>query len=231
MQHSNHWQNILDKIINPLTVLINDYTTSIRWMARVEASHRSAQDQLTIAIRTVADLEMCLLLQEPWTVESPQYKDTIKYIHQCQYHRALDKLEQLVVQPLFELSKANVLGMGKLQPITYMTYSNIEYYLLDYKVRELISHTLKTRGNAIHTALNKYNNIALKMDLPATILQWRHLMEYSFISKFELLKHAHSHCDITTEPWALPLNREMALKHHKINRAHEEMHRIHYKAP
>ena len=200
-------------------------------MAQVEASCRSAQDQLTIAIHTVADLEMHLLLQEPWAVESLQYKDTIKYIHQHQYHWALDKLEQLVVQQLFELSKVNVLGMGKLQPITYMTYSNIEYYLLGYKVRELISCALKTQGKAICTALNKYNNIALKMDLPAPILQWRHLMEYSFISEFELLKHAHSHCDITTEPWVLPLNHEMALKHYKINRAHEEMHRIHYEAP
>ena len=186
-------------------------------MARVEALCRSAQDQLTIAIHTVADLETCLLLQEPWTVESLQYKDTIKYIHQHQYHLALDKLEQLMVQQLFELSKANVLGMGKLQPITYMTYSNIEYYLLGYKAHESISRTLKTWGKAIHTALNKYNNIAPKMDLPAPILQWRHLMEYSFISEFELFKHAHSHHDITTEPWALPLNHEMALMHHKIN--------------
>ena len=200
-------------------------------MAWVEASHRSAQDQLTIAIHAVADLETHLLLQEPWTVESLQYKDTIKYIHQCQYHWALDKLEQLVAQQLFKLSKANVLGMGKLQPITYMTYSNIEYYLLGYKVCELISHALKTQGKAIHTALNNYNNIALKMDLLALILQWRHLMEYNFISEFELPKHAHSHHDITTEPWVLPLNCEMALKHHKINWAHEEMHRIHYKAP
>ena len=212
-------------------MLINDYTTSVQWTARVEASCRSAQNQLTIVIHTVADLEMCLLLQEPWTVESPQYKDTIKYIHQCQYHWALDKLEQLVVQQLFELSKANVLGMGKLQPITYMTYSNIEYCLLGYKVRESISRTLKTQGKAIHTALNKYNNIAPKMNLPAPILQWRHLMEYRFISKFELLKHAHSHHNITTEPWVLPLNHKMALKHHKINWVHEEMHRIHYKAP
>ena len=91
-------------------------------MTQVEASHRSAQDQLTIVIRAVADLEMHLLFQEPWAVELPQYKDTIKYIHQHQYHWALDKLEQLVVQQLFELSKVNVLGMGKLQPITYITW-------------------------------------------------------------------------------------------------------------
>lgn len=68
------------------------------------------------------------------------------------------------------------------------------------------------------------------MDPPAPILQWKQ-MEYSFISEFELLKHAHLHRDITTELWAVPLNREMVLKHHKINRAHEEIHRVHYGAP
>lgn len=49
----------------------------------------------------------------------PEYKDTIKYIHQRQYLRSLDKLEQLVVQQLFELSKANVVGMGKFQSSIY----------------------------------------------------------------------------------------------------------------
>lgn len=56
-------------------------------------------------------------------------------------------------------------------------------------------------------------------------------MEYSFISEFELLKHAHSHQNISVEPWALPLNREMATKHHKIKRAYEEINRINLEAP
>lgn len=55
-------------------------------------------------------------------------------------------------------------------------------------------------------------------------------MEYSFISEFDLLKHAHSHSDITTKPWALPLNREMATKHHKMKRAYEEMNRVNYES-
>lgn len=102
---------------------------------------------------------------------------------------------------------------------------------LGYKLRESVWRALKTRGKAIRTALDKYNKIAPKMDPPAPILQWKQLMEYSFISEFELLKHAHSHRNISTEPWALPLNREMALKYHKIKRAYEEIIRVNIEAP
>lgn len=152
------------------------------------------------------------------------------YMHQRQYHRALDKLEQLVVQRLFELSKANVMGMGKYSNTSH-AHNSTYYISIGYKLRESVWRALKTRGKAIRVALNKYNKIAPKMVPPAPILLWKQLMEYSFISEFELLKHAHSHRNITTEPWAAPLNREMALKHHKIKRAHEEIHRTHHEAP
>lgn len=69
------------------------------------------------------------------------------------------------------------------------------------------------------------------MNPPAPQLQWKQLMEYTFISEFELLKHAHSHQNISVEPWAIPLNREMAIKHHKIKRAYEEIDRINHEAP
>lgn len=68
------------------------------------------------------------------------------------------------------------------------------------------------------------------MNPPAPTLQWKQLMEYSFISEFELLKHAHSHHDISIKPWAAPLNREMALKHHKLKRAYEEINRVNHEA-
>ena len=41
----------------------------------------------------------------------------------------------------------------------------------------------------------------------------------------------HSHHDISTEPWAAPLNHEMVLKHHKVKQAYEEINQINHKAP
>lgn len=52
-------------------------------------------------------------LARPWTETEPAYQAALKYIRQRDYHRALDKLQQLIVQRLFELSKANVIGMGE----------------------------------------------------------------------------------------------------------------------
>lgn len=106
---------VSDEILNPPTALVQDYAANVRWTSRVEASRRSAQEQVTVAIRAVADLETRMLLKDAWTEDTPEYKDTIKYIQQRQYHRALNRLEQLVVQRLFELSKANVVGMGEFQ--------------------------------------------------------------------------------------------------------------------
>lgn len=69
-------------------------------------------DQLLVAIQVVADLEAKLQLTEPWTDNHPEYRVTLDYLQQRDYHRALDKLQRLVVQRLFELSKANLSGMG-----------------------------------------------------------------------------------------------------------------------
>ena len=46
--------------------------------------------------------------------DEPEYQTTLWYIQQHDYHCTLDKLQQLVIQWLFKLSKANVIGMGKL---------------------------------------------------------------------------------------------------------------------
>jgi hypothetical protein len=71
-------------------------------------------NQTLVAIRAVADLESRMELVTPWTEDHPEFKATLAYIQQCDYHRLLDKLQQLVVQRLFELSKANMIDLGKL---------------------------------------------------------------------------------------------------------------------
>jgi hypothetical protein len=98
--------------------------------------------------------------------------------------------------------------------------------MIGYKLRETIWRALKTRGKAIRSALDRYNHIAPSMNPPAPLLEWKQLMDYTFVSEFELLKHSHSHQDITREPWAIPSNREMTTKYFKIVRAREEIVRV-----
>lgn len=183
-------------------------------------------DQVLVAIRSVADLESKLQITEPWTENHPEYKTTFAYLQQRDYHRVLNKLQQLVVQRLFELSKANVMGMGMpLISFNSQVFSNI-LLLKGYKLRETVWRALKTRGKAIRAALSKYNSIAPLMTPPAPTLEWKQLMDYAFVSEFELLKYSCSYKNIITEPWATPLNREITTKYFKILRAREEIIRV-----
>jgi hypothetical protein len=59
-------------------------------------------------------LELRLDLGERWTTESPEYRKAMEYIQIRTYQRAVDRLEGLVVQRLFELTKANASQTGKL---------------------------------------------------------------------------------------------------------------------
>lgn len=53
---------------------------------------------------------------ERWHADHPKYRDTLKYISQRRYHRAIDKLHKLVVQRLFELHKMNLSATGETSP-------------------------------------------------------------------------------------------------------------------
>ena len=93
-------------------------------------------------------------------------------------------------------------------------------------MRTHIWKALRARSKAIHNALNKYNTLAREMQPPAPILDWKNIVNYGFIAEFDLLKHHHSHFDITLLPWVPPANREVANKFHKIRRAKEEIIRL-----
>lgn len=90
----------------------HDYAADARNTARLEAGRRAAMAQLLVAVQSVESLEAKLQITEPWTENHSEYKATLGYIQQRDYHRVLDKIQRLVVQRLFELSKANVMGMG-----------------------------------------------------------------------------------------------------------------------
>ncbi|KAL0058193.1 hypothetical protein AAF712_015143 [Marasmius tenuissimus] len=68
------------------------------------------------------------------------------------FRQALDKLEQLVVQRLMELTKLNMSGVG-------------------YEQREKVSQALRARAKAIQTALDAYNEAAQVMDPPRQTLE------------------------------------------------------------
>ena len=59
------------------------------------------------------DLEGHLDIGECWTPEDAEYQRAMEYQKVRTYQGAVDKLEGLVVQSLFELTKANVSETGR----------------------------------------------------------------------------------------------------------------------
>ncbi|KAF8580817.1 hypothetical protein K439DRAFT_1619489 [Ramaria rubella] len=151
-------------------------------------------------------VEESLDVDEQWTLESPEYRWATEYIRIRTYQRAVDKLEGLVVQRLFELTKANISQTG-------------------YKQRTHISKALKSRSKAIQRALAAYNTAALTLDPPRPKLTWAEIVEYTTIAEFELLRTGAQE-DIWNLEWADSINRQATICYLKMSRAREELTRL-----
>ncbi|KAG1794598.1 uncharacterized protein HD556DRAFT_1431927 [Suillus plorans] len=185
-----------------------DYSQVAKQTARIEAARRTALQALLINVRAVGELEEKLGIAETWTEAHPDYISTMQYMRSHKFRRVLDNLQCLVVQRLFELSKANMAGTG-------------------YKLCVHIGKAIKTRSKAIQSALTEYNQLASSMEPPAPHLEWNDIVNYGFVSEFDLLKLAYSqHPEILSKPWTVPGNREVAVKYFKILRAREEIVRL-----
>jgi hypothetical protein len=95
-------------------------------------------------------------------------------------------------------------------------------------MRKHISKAITRRSATIRTALEKYNKLAPLQSPPRPTLQYTDIITYAALGDFMLLKYS-SH-KIVEKPWSVPLNREMALKHFKVVRAHEEIVRLNVEA-
>lgn len=162
----------------------------------LETAQCTTMDKLLISIRSVSDYEEKLGISATWSTDHLEYHTAETYMHTQDFHRTLDKLQQLVVQRLFELSKANMAGTSRVVLLSMLNSGND---LTDYKLRMAIGKAIKAQSQAIRTALNKYNTITCQMSLPAPIIQWNNIIHYRFISEFELLKYSYLQHDICDE--------------------------------
>ncbi|PPQ87091.1 hypothetical protein CVT25_001363 [Psilocybe cyanescens] len=131
-----------------------------------------------------------------------EYKEALVILRECKYRRALDDLERLVVQRLFEMKKLGMSGVG-------------------YKLREKISKSLKTRAGAIQSALKRYNEAVALMVPPRVVLTWESVITAVNLADFNLLRDTRQ--DIRMLEWAQPANREAMVMYFQIKRAKEEL--------
>ncbi len=70
-------------------------------------ARRHAKEKVEKDLDSVHALEVQLDIAERWTVASPKWVSTVVEIKKRKYQLALDALELLIVERIFELTKMN----------------------------------------------------------------------------------------------------------------------------
>ncbi|KIN95222.1 hypothetical protein M404DRAFT_34342 [Pisolithus tinctorius Marx 270] len=124
--------------------------------------------------------------------------------------RIVQDLEKaLVVVQIFELLKMNRAGTR-------------------YKMQKHIAKVLQVHSSAIRIALEQYNTAAHAMDPPHRILKWDEVVEYAFITEFDLLRDARQ--DVSQRPWTTLAGRSAMDHYFKLLHAREEIERLEVEA-
>ncbi|KAJ7876438.1 hypothetical protein B0H13DRAFT_2236010 [Mycena leptocephala] len=162
------------------------------------ADRKHTRENYDKAVHSVQEMEEKMGIEDRWTRESQEYKEAAELVATRRYRGAVNKLEELVVKRLFELTKMNMSGTG-------------------YKLRKHIAKALQTRSRTIRAALDRYNAAAAALDPPDVI-------DFTFLADFDILRDPEGNAAL--RPWATPGARELMDTHFKIERAKEEIHRL-----
>lgn len=90
----------------------SQYAKELSQTRKAETARRVAGERHAQALIEVVSMELKMGIARRWQPSDPEYIDTLKYMTERDYHRALDKLHRLVVQRLFELSRLNLARTG-----------------------------------------------------------------------------------------------------------------------
>ncbi|KAH9856316.1 hypothetical protein C2E23DRAFT_722786, partial [Lenzites betulinus] len=170
---------------------------------RIRHEYTAAPARVAQAQEEANRLADALDLESPWLPNSAEYKEASLELDRRKYRLALDNLERLVVQRLFELNKLGLNG---------------------YKLRDKIGKALKTRAEAIRKALAKYNKYASELKPPKPELSLGDVMELVSLGEFDLLRETRQ--DIREKPWAQRTHRDAMNTYYNVKRAREEISRL-----
>ncbi|KAJ7036410.1 hypothetical protein C8F04DRAFT_1181420 [Mycena alexandri] len=144
---------------------------------------RHAQENFDKAWIEVQETKVRMGVKERWLDTSPEWAEAAHLVSTKRYRLALLKLERLVVQRMFELTKMNLSQTG-------------------YKLRKHIAKALQVRSQAIRNALNSYNTAAKSIVPAGRQLSWSEVIEYAFLADFDLLRKPAELGEV--HPWSTP---------------------------
>ncbi|KAJ7155575.1 hypothetical protein C8R43DRAFT_1000468 [Mycena crocata] len=206
-EQTNRMDAVLGVAVAPLSSdpTAANYAEAARATRRLETQRRHAIELRDKIVDTVHDLEHRLGIAVRWERDSPQWVETGIMVQRRRYQRTLDQLQALIISRMFELTKMNMSGTG-------------------YKLRKHIAKALQSRSRAVKTALTNYNAAAANLNPPRAALTWEQVVEYAFLSDFDLLRDGRD--DIRQETWATPAGRLAMDMYFKIERSDEEIVRL-----
>lgn len=77
-----------------------------------QVARRHAVEQRNRDLELVQDLESKLDISRRWTSDSPEWTLAVKSIKDFKYQEALDQIERIIVERLFEMTKIHQSGTG-----------------------------------------------------------------------------------------------------------------------
>lgn len=94
---------------------IENYAEQQKRTRKLERGRIRTLNELANAHRKCSALEEELDIDpaKPWTRDSEKFKEAYSYLQYRKFHQVLDKLQALLIQRFFEMSKANVAGLGE----------------------------------------------------------------------------------------------------------------------
>ena len=90
----------------------HDSLTSLK----LETERRLALELRESCLKQIISLEAKMGISNRWDALSPEYQETLGYLNTRLYQRALEELQRLVIQRLFELHKMNMSATGMCVP-------------------------------------------------------------------------------------------------------------------
>ncbi|KAJ7034307.1 hypothetical protein C8F04DRAFT_1349600 [Mycena alexandri] len=184
--------------------LKRDLTTETGSSATLTA-RRHAQENYDKALLEVQQSETAMGVVDRWEPTGPEWAEAAHLVSTKRYRMALLKLERLVIQRMFELTKMNLSQTG-------------------YKLRRHIAKALQARSQAIKNALKTYNSAASALVPAGRILSWSEVVEYAFLADFDLLRDPEKVGEV--REWATPGARLLLDQYFRIERAREEVIRL-----
>ncbi|CCO35543.1 hypothetical protein BN14_09661 [Rhizoctonia solani AG-1 IB] len=185
--------------------LTNNLRQSTIKTAKIETRRRNTFEQLLTIQDAVAKLEEKHNITHRWTRTSKEWIEAQKTQNYQRYYAAVDELERLVVQRLFELSRAGLANTG-------------------YKLRQHILKAVYVQSKAVRVALDRYNKLASQLVPPARTISWDSITNAKVLDDFDILRG--SRWGIEEEEWSKPENRRCAEQARQLKRAEEEIQRL-----